>query len=226
MGKNVKITIDSVTHSFTQPTYRYSGPITVFASDPWHDVPNATIENLCLKAFGNSFKAPKCNAPMGNPPDEIGPWQYKGCWKDCHQGRGLPRRLPNVKSIEQCIDQATAAGYTVAGNQYFGECWVGNNTDWNKMGKAGCCEPLGGGCTQQIYVAKKPKDLSISELQGMFEKAGCTNKLVEGNGTVNWWRGRQTLPEIQLDMNTYARLTTKCSGRKGQHDFCIPGKCK
>lgn len=93
----------------------------------------------------------QCKAPFANPPQEVAGWKYKGCWRDCHQGRGLPHRLPNVRSIEQCISQAKAAGYNTAGNQFFGECWAGNNTDWNKMGNAGCCEPLGGGCTQQIY---------------------------------------------------------------------------
>jgi hypothetical protein len=93
----------------------------------------------------------QCKAPYANPPAEVSGWKYKGCWRDCHQGRGLPNRLPNVGSIEQCIAQAKARGYNTAGNQYFGECWAGNNTDWNKRGNAGCCEPLGGGCTQQIY---------------------------------------------------------------------------
>ncbi len=96
----------------------------------------------------------QCKAPFANPPAEVAGWKYKGCWRDCHQGRGLPNRLPNVGSIEQCIAQAKAAGYNTAGNQFFGECWAGNNTDWNKMGEAGCCEPLGGGCTQQIYSSK------------------------------------------------------------------------
>jgi hypothetical protein len=93
----------------------------------------------------------QCKAPFANPPAEVAGWKYKGCWRDCHQGRALPNRLNNVNSIEQCIAQAKARGYNTAGNQYFGECWAGNNTDWDKMGNAGCCEPLGGGCTQQIY---------------------------------------------------------------------------
>jgi hypothetical protein len=97
--------------------------------------------------------ADKCKAPMGNPPAKVAGWTYKGCYKDCHQGRGLPNRLDNVKSIEECIAQAKAKGFNTSGNQYFGECWAGNNTDWNKMGDAGCCEPLGGGCTQQIYTS-------------------------------------------------------------------------
>jgi hypothetical protein len=88
-----------------------------------------------------------------NPPETVNDWNYRGCFKDCHQGRGLPNRLDNVNSIEACIEQAKAKGYTAAGNQYFGECWAGNNSDWDKMGRATCCEPLGGGCTQHIYTA-------------------------------------------------------------------------
>lgn len=93
----------------------------------------------------------QCKAPFSNPPSEVAGWKYKGCWRDCHQGRGLPNYLGRVSNIEQCIAKAKAAGYNTSGNQYFGECWAGNNTDWNKMGDAGCCEAIGGGCTQQIY---------------------------------------------------------------------------
>ena len=93
----------------------------------------------------------QCKAPNANPRDEVSGWKYKGCWRDCHQGRGLPHYLGQVSNVEQCIAKAKARGYNTSGNQYFGECWAGNNTDWNKMGDAGCCEPLGGGCTQQIY---------------------------------------------------------------------------
>jgi hypothetical protein len=93
----------------------------------------------------------QCKAPYSNPPAEVSGWKYKGCWRDCHQGRGLPNYLGQVSNIEQCIAKAKAAGYNTSGNQYFGECWAGNNTDWDKMGDAGCCEPIGGGCTQQIY---------------------------------------------------------------------------
>ena len=116
----------------------------------------------CYKQGGGSYSydcralnsmppAQKCAAPMGNPAPEVAGWKYKGCFKDCAAGRGLPNRLDNVTSIEQCIAQAKAKGYNTAGNQYFGECWAGNNTDWDRMGDAGCCEPLGGNCTQQIY---------------------------------------------------------------------------
>jgi hypothetical protein len=93
----------------------------------------------------------QCKPPFSNPPEEVSGWKYKGCWKDCSQGRGLPNYLGQVSNIEQCIAKAKAAGYNTSGNQYFGECWAGNNTDWNKMGDPGCCEAIGGACTQQIY---------------------------------------------------------------------------
>lgn len=71
---------------------------------------------------------------------------------------------------------------------------------------------------------KKPNDLTIQEFQALFEKAGCTNNLVEGN--VGWWRGRGKISDVENDMNAYASLTKTCSGSKGQHEFCISGKCK
>jgi len=71
---------------------------------------------------------------------------------------------------------------------------------------------------------KKPNDLTIQEFQALFEKAGCTNNLVEGN--VGWWRGRPSINDVENDMNAYASLTKTCSGSKGQHEFCISGKCK
>lgn len=110
---------------------------------------------------------PKCSSPNVTPPESVSGWKYMGCYRDCTQGRGLPNRLGNVNSIEQCIAQAKAAGYNTSGNQYFGECWAGNNTDWDKMGDAGCCESIGGHCTQQIYQDtnyKPPPQKSVSVL--------------------------------------------------------------
>ena len=52
-GKSVKVTIDANVYTATQPTTRYTGPTTVFASDPWHEVPNATLQNVCFNPYGN-----------------------------------------------------------------------------------------------------------------------------------------------------------------------------
>jgi hypothetical protein len=58
----------------------------------------------------------------------------------------------------------------------------------------------------------------------MFNAAGCTNQLREDN--IKWWRERANLDDIQNDMNAYGNLTKNCSGNNGQHEFCIPGKCR
>jgi hypothetical protein len=68
-----------------------------------------------------------------------------------------------------------------------------------------------------------PRTIPLERLQAMFEKAGCTRKLIEGN--VGWWRGRNSLTDIQNDMNAYGSITKGCSGSTGQHEFCSPGKC-
>lgn len=91
-----------------------------------------------------------CSSPNANLPPTVSGWNYKGCFKDTND-RALKIRLGQVNSIEQCIANAKAAGYNTAGNQFYGECWAGNNTDWNKHGDAGCCPPIGGAWNQQIY---------------------------------------------------------------------------
>jgi hypothetical protein len=165
----------------------------------------------------------QCKAPYSVPPQERAGWNYKGCYRDSPD-RALPNYLGNVQYIEQCVEKAKQAGFNTAGIQYFGQCWAGNNRNWDKHGFAGCCEGMGGAWTNQIYVGKTPKDVPLSELQTMFEKAGCTRKLEEGH--VGWWRDRSSLNDVQNDMNAYGSLTRGCSGNERQHDFCIPGKCK
>jgi hypothetical protein len=69
-----------------------------------------------------------------------------------------------------------------------------------------------------------PKTAPVEKLQEMFESAGCTNKLTEGQ--IGMFRTFQNMQHIQNDMNAYGSLTKNCSGSKGQHEFCISGKCK
>jgi len=68
-----------------------------------------------------------------------------------------------------------------------------------------------------------PMTVPLEKLQEMFEKAGCTHQLTEGDA--GWWRKTTNLNDIQNDMNAYGNLTKGCTGSKGQHEFCSPGKC-
>lgn len=53
-GQSVTLKIDSNTFTMTQPTYRYGGPVTVYASDPWYPPAKAYVENLCLVTYGDA----------------------------------------------------------------------------------------------------------------------------------------------------------------------------
>lgn len=53
-GSNIILKVGPNTFTAKQPTYRYSGPVTVYASDPWYPPAKAVVENLCLVTYGNS----------------------------------------------------------------------------------------------------------------------------------------------------------------------------
>ena len=70
-----------------------------------------------------------------------------------------------------------------------------------------------------------PANISLAKLQQLFNNAGCTRTLVEGDQT-KWWRSRPTVNDIIADMKEYGRLTSSCTGSDSQHNFCNPDKCK
>ena len=93
--------------------------------------------------------APDAIPPPPPPPPEP---LYKGCWGDSGD-RALPHRGSNVKNKEECLAQAKKGGFKYFGLQYYGECWMGNNDNWNRFGKRdnNGCGPLGRDWTNQVY---------------------------------------------------------------------------
>jgi len=73
--------------------------------------------------------------------------------------------------------------------------------------------------------AGSPANAALSTFQKMFNKAGCSRTLENGDGTVNWWRG-QSWETVTNDMAAYASLTANCTGHNGQTQFCRPGSCQ
>ncbi|GAO46748.1 hypothetical protein SAICODRAFT_28840 [Saitoella complicata NRRL Y-17804] len=56
-------------------------------------------------------------------------WHYLGCYNDS-SSRTLPKQtwLPaTTKPSESCMDACAAAGYTLAGLEYYGQCFCGNS---------------------------------------------------------------------------------------------------
>jgi hypothetical protein len=94
----------------------------------------------------------QCKPPYGNPVSGA-EYEYKGCYRD-DGSRTISHYLGDTQSTDECWNRVKARGFNVMGRQYFGQCFGGNNSDWDRLGNAGCCEPLGGGWTNQVYVKK------------------------------------------------------------------------
>ena len=94
----------------------------------------------------------------------------------------------------------------------------------NFIGAAGYSpEHPSAGSQWKVDPETTPAKIPLATLQRMFNESGCTRRLEEGH--VGWWRQRAFTQDIKNDMNAYGSLTSNCSGSKGQHDFCSPGKC-
>ena len=91
--------------------------------------------------------------PIPNLPNDLtNSYSYQGCWRDSGD-RALPNRLGNVASVAECGTRAKNAGMNTFGLQYYGECWAGNNTNWDRYGPLNNqgCGTLGSDWNNQVY---------------------------------------------------------------------------
>ena len=58
-------------------------------------------------------------------------WEYLGCGSDPNTGptRALPTRIAatNTMTVDSCVEQCGAAGYSISGLEYGQECWCGHS---------------------------------------------------------------------------------------------------
>jgi hypothetical protein len=126
-------------------------------------------------------------------------YEYKGCWGELGYPNPAPpneRALPNilairgasVKSIDECYGLAAANGYKNFGLQYYGECWAGNNDDWNRYGglpEAKCGE-LGTGVSNKVHTIIPSKaPLNVKNVYGNNGSVSC-ERYCNGNGGGPW----------------------------------------
>jgi hypothetical protein len=91
-------------------------------------------------------------------------WTYKGCWVDQAYGRILAVSEPNsaTLTVESCVATCSGLGYSVAGMEYYTECYCGNaiinqgvlataQTDCNAACGGNSAEMCGGGDRMSIY---------------------------------------------------------------------------
>jgi hypothetical protein len=128
-------------------------------------------------------------------------YNQAGCSKQLSEAdvAGNWRKFPSIASIQSDMNLFSSLTTTCQGNN--------NQTQF--------CIP--GSCPT-------PSTIPLATLQSMFNTAGCSKQLSEGE--VGWWRGRPAISDIQNDMNAYGSLTASCQGNSGQTQFCKPGSCQ
>ncbi|MCJ1475830.1 hypothetical protein MMC13_004494 [Lambiella insularis] len=91
-------------------------------------------------------------------------WSYQGCYVDGVNGRIIANQEPDsqTNTIESCISQCVAAGYSVSGTEYGVQCFCGNNlinggvlasadSQCNVACAGNAKEECGGGSRMSIY---------------------------------------------------------------------------
>jgi hypothetical protein len=73
-GTSIKITLDDKVTSGTHPTWRYSGNVKVYGSNPWYPEASADIKNVGLQLFGDSIN-PVSENPWINALKEPSIWK-------------------------------------------------------------------------------------------------------------------------------------------------------
>ncbi|GAA6042497.1 hypothetical protein JCM8097_003059 [Rhodosporidiobolus ruineniae] len=104
----------------------------------------ASLSIAALIAGGASVDASPISArATASIPQTVAGYSYKGCYSDLTNGgtRVLPLSLGNPNNtVEGCISVAAKNGYSLAGIEYYGECWVGNelHSSSQVQGDAAC----------------------------------------------------------------------------------------
>ncbi len=90
-------------------------------------------------------------------------WINRGCFKD-DGTRTIPINIPNIIGAEQCSSVASSAGSNVFGLQYGGECFIGKNAPYDRLGAApGPCNPLGDSWVNNVYTLEEPEQKVITQ---------------------------------------------------------------
>jgi hypothetical protein len=136
---------------FTGNIIKPNDDATVYMCDPWHDNSGDSLHIRDFKIMnGNKI----------NPPDKVGIYSKKGCFRDNDNPRAIPIYRGNVANYEDCMNLAINNDNTVFGMQNGGECWTGDsNYDSEKYGalpEYKCIQdgkPFGGEWSQFVYEA-------------------------------------------------------------------------
>ncbi|POR34088.1 WSC domain-containing protein 2 [Tolypocladium paradoxum] len=122
-----------------------------------------------------AMPAPTTRAVSNNSTDSVGGFKYAGCFKDTRDRvlKGEIRANLGAMSNEKCVSHCKSAGFALAGTEFGGQCYCGNelvgseHLDDSKCNMA--CEGdasgiCGGGLTLSVY--SKDGEASLKDTKG------------------------------------------------------------
>ncbi|KAE8445874.1 hypothetical protein EG329_012797 [Mollisiaceae sp. DMI_Dod_QoI] len=156
-------------------------------------------------------------------------WAYKGCWVDQQFGRILAVPEPDsaTLTVESCIATCKSAGYSVAGMEYYTQCYCGNAivnagslaanpSDCNTACGGNSAEMCGGGNRMSIYsnqttlTVQGVPAVQNTSLPGSWKYQGCLidSGPVSSNAAIN----RVFFYQLEFpDNNTATNCLSQCS---------------
>ena len=133
--------------------------------------------------------------------DNVADFEYKGCWKDTTD-RAIPMYLEGV-TPENCMSEAIKKGYNTYGLQNGNQCFIGNNPDYAKHGRAENCDKFGNQWKNQVY--QKPSSMNVNEMNVINTLCFNTNgvkQCINGDSLAKMYKDidslNQTIPSNNL----------------------------
>ena len=148
--------------------------------------PDSTTTTAAVSAVESSY--PATNVPVPSTATSLpASWTYKGCYTDTLTPRSLPQwstfngpEMSNAACIAFCDDK----GFSMAGTEYAGQCFCGNDISSSKVGEGECDMPCtggkgemcGGGGTLSVY------SKSGTGVGGMKKRGSSVVRGLKGHG--------------------------------------------
>ncbi|KJR85010.1 uncharacterized protein SPSK_11004 [Sporothrix schenckii 1099-18] len=143
---------------------------------------------ISLYAVGGASNSSDPTPPPGGPVVNLGDHGYVsvGCYHEPSAGRALTNQLSiSNQTVDTCLAAAAVGGYTYAGLEYGGECWVGNalNTGASEVDLTTCSmtcnnngsEYCGGSLLLNVYTLNGTAVLPSSSSSSSMTGTGSTS---------------------------------------------------
>jgi hypothetical protein len=136
-------------------TENRENPGNLLVSGTIHSVGNISSSGLIHSGSNISASGKLCLDNICIDKNHLGAigksWIDKGCWKD-DQTRVIPNSIsqPNM-TLDECKKYALANGANILGMQNGNECYIGKDSQYDKLGSVASCNLQGDAWVNRVY---------------------------------------------------------------------------